>query len=50
MKIAELQKKAGQRGARMQIMREFLNHIWWGAFVEQRPEVADWFDENGVPQ
>jgi len=49
--IAELRKKAGQRGARMQIMREFLHRSpAWSAMIHQRPQAADWFDSDGVPK
>ena len=59
--IEALRKKAGQRGARMQLMREWMNGhgglrvgggAWkgWDSFVFHRPEAADWFDEDGVPR
>lgn len=58
--IWDLQKCCGQRGARMQIMREWLagmesGSLWegddaWEALVEARPEAADWFDDRGVPK
>ena len=49
--IEQLRKKAGLRGARMQIMREFLHRSpAWSAMIHQRPQAADWFDEDGVPR
>jgi hypothetical protein len=50
---------ACQRGARMQVMREWMlgrelngcdAAIAWWAFVEERPEADDWFDDEGVPR
>jgi hypothetical protein len=48
----ELYKRLStQRGARMQIMREFLEDkkYQWESFVRIRPEAKKWFDEDGVP-
>lgn len=45
--IARLKKLVSQRGARMQIMKQYLSKDWW-AFC--RATGADeWFDDNGVP-
>ena len=50
---------ACKRGARMQIMREWMLDrelngcdaaIAWWAFVEERPETGDWFYEDGTPR
>lgn len=51
-----LRKCCTQRGARMQIMREWMEQQtglggpgeWW-YFCEERPAAADWFDKDGVP-
>lgn len=53
--IERLRKCCTQRGARMQIMREWLDSPhgigppteWW-YFCEERPEAKGWFDEDGV--
>ena len=56
----ELARLASQRGARMQIMREWLasqafvipRKDWmdyWDQFVAYCPEAAGWFDADGVP-
>jgi hypothetical protein len=49
--IEQLRKKAGQRGARMQIMARFLRRSpeWW-VMVNQHPDAPDWFDADGVPK
>jgi hypothetical protein len=54
--IERLRKCCAQRGARMQIMREWMNgttkrswHSEWWYFCEERPEARKWFDEHGVP-
>ena len=39
-----------QRSARLQILREHMRSTDWHAFVLDRPEAEDWFDENGVPK
>jgi hypothetical protein len=50
-------QKACQRGARMQLMREWMLDrelngcdaaIAWWAFVEERPEADGWFYEDGT--
>ena len=53
----QLKKCCTQRGARMQIMREWINRHpqympWtnWDAFLYQRQEAEDWFDNDGVPK
>ncbi len=57
----EDQRRATQRGARMQIMREwmqqysyeksnFFDNSCWHDFMKAHPEAADWFDEDGVPE
>lgn len=54
--VEALSKCCTQRGARMQIMREWMDSNrgigppteWW-YFVEERPEAAKWFDADGVP-
>ena len=55
--VEELKKLATQRGARMQIMRDYMasaldvdgNVVWW-RLLRERPEVRGWFDEEGVPK
>jgi len=51
--IDALAKCCTQRGARMQIVYEFLNRktglggpVEWWYFVEEHPEAKDWFDED----
>jgi hypothetical protein len=52
-----LKKCCTQRGARMQIMRDWMDSNlglggpseWW-YLVEERPEAAEWFDTDGVPK
>jgi hypothetical protein len=50
---------ACQRGARMQVMREWMEceqidiagaPYAWDEFVNDKPEAADWFDDEGVPR
>jgi hypothetical protein len=57
--IDRLRQQVTQRGARMQVMREWMLDrelngcdaaIAWWAFVEERPEAAAWFDDDGVPR
>lgn len=57
-KVKALSKCCTQRGARMQIMRDFLVKIdephmdmGWRRFVADynHPEAAGWFDADGVP-
>jgi predicted RNase H-like nuclease (RuvC/YqgF family) len=52
--IEQLRKKAGQRGARMQIMREWIamraGIRVWASFCLEHPEAANWFDADGVPK
>jgi predicted nuclease with TOPRIM domain len=52
--IEQLRKKATQRGARMQIMREWMatraGMRVWASFCLEHPEAADWFDADGVPK
>ena len=51
-----LKKCCTQRGARMQIMRDWMDSKlgigppteWW-YFIEERPEAAKRFDADGVP-
>jgi hypothetical protein len=51
-----LKKCCTQRGARMQIMRDWMDSKrgigppaeWW-YFLEERPDAAKWFDADGVP-
>lgn len=53
----DLRKKATQRGARMQLMRDWLaspengaGSAEWDWFCERYPNALDWFDEDGVPR
>ena len=48
-RIEELEKESTQRGARMQIMREYMTSGEWKLFLDAHPEAADWFDDDGVP-
>lgn len=49
-RIEELERLATQRGARMQIMRDWMiNNGQWNFFSYDRREAADWFDADGVP-
>jgi hypothetical protein len=49
--IERLRWQLGQRGARMQIMREAFRETDWLQFVSyDHPEAADWFDADGVPK
>jgi hypothetical protein len=47
--IGQLRKKAGQRGARMQIMWGWIKRTNKRSFAEHTPEAASWFDADGVP-
>lgn len=42
--------QAAQRGARMQMLREWFRIYEWDKFVRAHPEAKDWFDEDGVPK
>ena len=54
-RVAELERKSTQRGARMQIMREWMSGtMWdgdnpWREFQRDYPESEKWFDKEGVP-
>ena len=48
--IEQLRKKAGQRGARMQMMADHIRKVCWYGFEKSHPEVASWFDADGVPK
>ena len=39
-----------QRGARLQIIRDMMRETDWLHMVSDRPEMEDWFDEDGVPK
>lgn len=50
-----LRRLAGQRGARMQLLREWMaarggskQTLWWH-YCDQNPEAKKWFDKDGVP-
>lgn len=56
--LDELRKQSTQRGARMQVMRQWLIDFYddgvfqmsaWDAFLNDHPEAEGWFDERGVP-
>ena len=57
-KLAEANKKGTQRGARLQIMREWMELYRcdadyltiWDRLIGERPEAKDWFDDDGVPR
>ena len=57
-RIAELEQCCTQRGARMQLMKEFMEksidyvtgEYVWEAFCHVNPEHADWFDDDGFPK
>ena len=48
--VLRLRKCCTQRGARMQIMRELFREIDWHHACQDRPEMREWFDEDGVPK
>jgi hypothetical protein len=55
-RIEELEKLASQRGARMQIMRDWMVEqeaegyvSVWHKFLRRRLYAEDWFDGDGVP-
>jgi hypothetical protein len=54
--IDRLRQQVTQRGARMQIMREYLTQYsggsatLWRDFCRTRPQADDWFDADGVPK
>jgi hypothetical protein len=54
--IERLRQQVTQRGARMQVMRDYLTRYsgpsttLWRDFCRVRPEAAAWFDEEGVPR
>jgi hypothetical protein len=54
--IERLRQQVTQRGARMQLMREYLgrytdgNGTLWGDFLRTKPHAASWFDADGVPK
>lgn len=53
-----LRKRVIQRGARMQVMKEWMMDARcadatfnvWDFFLTNHPEFADYFDEHGVPK
>ena len=48
--LSRLRRCCVQRGARLQILRELIRETDWLLMIEDRPEMADWFDEDGVPR
>lgn len=46
--LAELRKKASQRGARLQILKSLLDEINAERYSEK--EINSWFDQNGTPK
>ena len=54
--IDRLRQQVTQRGARMQVMRDYLTRYsgpsttLWRDFCRVCPEAAAWFDEEGVPR
>jgi hypothetical protein len=50
--IERLRSDLAKWKARAQVMRECLlaPAITWDELVDEKPEAADWFDENGVPR
>ena len=54
-RIKRLEQESTQRGARLQIMREWMvdtlwdGHSTWHRLLQERPGVIDWFDFDGVP-
>ena len=56
--IRKLSDKSCMRGARMQLMKEFMGRnidyvtgeYVWEAFCHVNPEHADWFNDDGVPK
>lgn len=48
--IERLQKCCSQRGARMQIMKRYLDkHIMISFRTEENAQIDEWFDDKGVP-
>ena len=48
--MALMARKATQRGARLQILREWMRETDWLLFCSDHPEAHNWFDEQGVPK
>lgn len=49
-RIEKLERLSTQRGARMQIMREWMvRHYIWDPLLRENIEASDWFDADGVP-
>jgi hypothetical protein len=54
--IEQLRQQVTQRGARMQVMWEYLTQYssgsaaLWRDFLRTKPQAADWFDADGVPK
>lgn len=44
-----LRKCCSQRGARLQVLREWMREDSWKAFCFFHPEAREWFDDDGVP-
>ena len=48
---AALRDRCSMRGARMQILRDYIPcTVWHQDVLYERPEAADWFDADGVPK
>ena len=51
--IERLRQQVTQRGARMQLMREYLTQYsggLWRDFCRMKPEAESWFDTDRVPK
>ena len=46
--LDRLRRCCVQRGARLKIMRDMMREVDWLHMVSDRPEMADWFDNDGV--
>lgn len=47
--VLELRRCCAQRGARLEILKEWMSIREWAEFITENPEAEDWFDEDGVP-
>ena len=48
--LSEIGSRYCQRGARMQILREQFREVDWHHACMDRPEMRDWFNDDGVPR
>ena len=48
--VDRLRQCCVQRSARLQILYAMIENADWCRMLDERPEMADWFDEDGVPK